>query len=82
MDLHSHNFLASALSALSLCFAWPSLVSTSHRYECSSAAGPMNPSSPFHHYSGHAVLQHAHRMHSYEPSSSARSAGLWRYSDR
>ena len=42
-------------------------LSTIHRYDCSRAAGPRNLS-PCHQYDGHAVLQHAHRMHSYKPS--------------
>ena len=34
---------------------------------CISTAGPRYLSA-FHQYDGHAVLQHAHRMHSYRPS--------------
>lgn len=53
--------------------------STSQRYDCSRMAGPRY-SSEFHQYDGHEVEQHAHRMHSYSPSSFLRSALLWRYS--
>lgn len=49
------------------------------RYDCSSTAGPRY-SSWFHQYDGQDVLQQAHRMHSYSPSSFLRSALLWRYS--
>ena len=45
--------------------------STTQRYICISTAGPRYLS-PFHQYDGHDVLQHAHRMHSYMPSSRAR----------
>ena len=49
------------------------------RYDCRSTAGPRY-SSEFHQYDGHDVEQHAHRMHSYSPSSLARSAGDCRFS--
>src|SRR5205085_6056397 len=42
------------------------------RYAASSPAGPTNLSG-FHQKEGHAVEQHAQRMHSYKPSSSSRS---------
>src|SRR2546423_2294618 len=44
------------------------------RYAASSPAGPTNLSG-FHQNDGHAVEQHAQRMHSYSPSSSSRSSG-------
>src|SRR5215467_7046888 len=44
------------------------------RYAASSPAGPTNLSG-FHQNDGQAVEQQAHRMHSYTPSSSSRSAG-------
>jgi hypothetical protein len=44
-----------------------------------SVAGPRY-SSWFHQYDGHDVEQHAHRMHSYMPSSFLRSSGLCRCS--
>jgi len=40
-----------------------SLESAIHRYDCSRMAGPRY-SSEFHQYEGHAVEQHAQRMHS------------------
>jgi len=49
------------------------------RYDWSRTAGPRY-SSEFHQYDGHAVEQHAHRTHSYNPSSFRRSAMLCRYS--
>ena len=49
------------------------------RYDCISTAGPKY-SSLFHQYEGHEVLQQAHRMHSYKPSSLRRSALDWRFS--
>src|SRR5207248_5164812 len=45
-----------------------------NRYAASSPAGPTNLSG-FHQNDGHAVEQHAQRMHSYSPSSSSRSSG-------
>jgi hypothetical protein len=53
--------------------------SASQRYDWSRMAGPRY-SSLFHQYDGHDVEQHAHRMHSYRPSSFLRSSGLWRFS--
>src|SRR6185437_11896590 len=51
-----------------------SRLSAMNRYAQSNPAGPTNLSG-FHQYDGHAVEQHAHRMHSYRPSSSSRSPG-------
>lgn len=53
--------------------------SASQRYDCSKIAGPRY-SSEFHQYDGQDVEQHAHRMHSYKPSSFLRSSLDWRYS--
>ena len=66
----------------SAAFRWPffsSLESAIHRYDCRRIAGPRY-SSEFHQYDGQAVEQHAHRIHSYSPSSFFRSALLCRYS--
>lgn len=59
--------------------AFSSRESAIQRYDCISTAGPRY-SSEFHQYEGHEVLQHAHRMHSYRPSSLLRSALDWRFS--
>ena len=45
-----------------------------HLYACISVAGPKY-SSWFHQYDGQLVEQHAHRIHSYRPSSFLRSSG-------
>src|SRR5690554_4356958 len=50
--------------------------SSKNRWACSSPAGPTYFSG-FHHQEGQADEQQAHRMHSYKPSSFARSSGLW-----
>src|SRR5215475_6734360 len=53
--------------------AW-SRLSAMKRYAWSNPAGPTNLSG-FHQNDGHEVEQHAHKMHSYSPSSSSRSSG-------
>ena len=60
-----------SLSNLSLVFS--SLESIIHLYACMRTAGPKYLS-PFHQYDGHAVEQHAHKIHSYRPSNFARSS--------
>lgn len=64
------------IKTIDLQFFYLSLI---QRYACSKAAGPGN-SSGFHQYEGHDVVQHAHNMHSYSPSSFLRSFGDCRYS--
>src|SRR5690606_37782919 len=51
-----------------------SRLSARKRYACSKPAGPMNLSG-FHQNEGQLVLQQAHRMHPYGPSSLAGSSG-------
>lgn len=53
--------------------------SSIHLYACINTAGPRYLSE-FHQYDGQDVLQQAQRMHSYMPSSFARSSRVWRNS--
>src|SRR5665647_220176 len=68
----NRRYGSSRLSSRSA-LAW-SRLSARKRYACNNPAGPTNLSG-FLQNEGHAVVQHAHRMHSYNPSSSALSSG-------
>ena len=75
MVWHRYSFMAS------FTFSRRSSVNSSResmiqRYACISTAGPRYWSE-FHQYEGHDVEQHAHRMHSYSPSSLARFSLFW-----
>lgn len=72
---HRHN-LYESLTSFSLSSVSLSLLSIIQRYACISTAGPRYLS-PFHQYDGQEVEQHAHKIHSYNPSSFARSSLLW-----
>lgn len=78
MVWHLYRLMLLFRASLRSAVLW-SLESAIQRYDCSKTAGPRY-SSLFHQYEGHEVLQQAHKMHSYSPSSLRRSAFDWRYS--
>lgn len=72
MVLQRYSLYWSSIWAMRSLVDW-SLESSTQRYAYSSTAGPKYLSE-FHQYEGQAVEQQAQRMHSYSPSSCARSA--------